>query len=139
MRRKVLQDLANTICQMMVGWRMVDDYEILAELPDGTLSFNLLSESVTHDSGAQPKLWITGELAAWLQVRLVAENIDAKNLVEATLNVSHKTDRIKTARKSIISFDFDCHSLLATTEKLYEGRLVERHIWHKRIKSSSNS
>lgn len=132
MRRKVLQDLANTLCQMMVGCRMGRDYETLAELPDGTISFDLLNVVATHSSGAQPKLWITGELAAWLQSRLVTENIDAASLVAAILDVQHKTDRIKTIRKKVVSFDFVCRSLLATEEKRYEGKLVERHTYHQR-------
>ena len=37
MRRKVLQDIANTLCQMMVGWRMGDDAQRMARLPDRTL------------------------------------------------------------------------------------------------------
>ena len=132
MRRKVLQDLANTLCQMMIGWRMGSDYETLAELPDGTISFDLLNEVATHSSGVQPNLWIMGELATWLHARLITENISAASLVAATLDVQHKTDRIITIRKKIVSFDFVCHSLLATEDKTYEGRLIERHTYHQR-------
>ncbi|WP_445369245.1 hypothetical protein ACH5Y9_08285 [Methylomonas sp. BW4-1] len=133
MRRKALQDLANTLCHMVVGWRMGDDFERIAQLPDGTLSFDLLKKSATHSSGVSPELWITGELAAWLTARLAAENIDQMKLVEATLDVQHRTDRIKTDRKKIVSFDFECHSVLATDERRYQGKLVERHSYHTRV------
>ena len=132
MLRKVLQDMANTLCQMVVGWRMGSDYERIAALPDGTLSFDLLKETVAHSSGVTPDLWITGELASWLGARLATEDIDTKNLVSAILYVQYKTGRIKTNRKKIVSFDFECHSVLATDEKRYEGGLVERHTYHQR-------
>jgi hypothetical protein len=132
MRRKVLQDIANTLCQMMVGWRMGDDYEQIAELPDGTLFFDLICESVRHSDGSSPKLWISGELSGWLKYRLKVENIDATKLLSATLEVQYQTDRIKTDRNRIVSFDFQCHSRLKTDEAEYKGVLVEKHSYHQR-------
>jgi len=117
----------------MVGWRMGEDYEQMAELPDGTLSFDLIKETVNHSSGTAPKLWITGELSAWLKDRLKVENIDASKLISAALEVHYKTDRINTSRKKLISFDFECRSLLQTDEATYQGRLVERHAYHQRV------
>ena len=132
MRRKVLQDLANTLCQMVVGWRMVEDLERVAGLPDGTLSFDLLQKRVRHDSGGELKLWITGELAAWLQARLIAEAIDSSKLLSAELEVRFKVERRLTNRQRIVVFDFDCRSVLATDEREYRGTLVERHEWHRK-------
>jgi hypothetical protein len=133
MRRKVLQDIANTLCQMVVGWRMGDDYEHMAQLPDGTLSFDLLEEKASHSCGEYPKLWITGELSAWLKNRLAVERVESSKLAVAKLEVTYKTDRIKTDRKKIISFDFECRSTLETDEAKYEGSLVERHAYHQRV------
>lgn len=48
MRRKVLQDVANALCPMLVG-RISEDLEALSELPDGLLVFDVLAGSVTHD------------------------------------------------------------------------------------------
>ena len=130
---KVLQDIANTICQMVVGWRMGDDYERIAGLPDGRLSFDLLRGTVVHSSGISPELWVAGELSAWLAARLLAEGIPESEVRTALLDVSFRTDRIKTNRKKIVSFDFECRSVLETTAKKYEGKLVERHSYHQRI------
>jgi hypothetical protein len=58
MRRKVLQDIANTLCQIAVGWRMGDDYERIAQLPDGTLVFDLVDGTVSHSSEGTQELWI---------------------------------------------------------------------------------
>lgn len=133
MRRKVLQDIANTLCQMVVGWRMGDDYERMAELPDGTLSFDLVAGTVHHSSGESPKLWIAGELSVWLKHRLSVENVELSKLTAAKLDVSYRTDRIRTDRKKMVSFDFVCCSRLETDETTYEGKLVERHAYHQRV------
>ena len=128
-----MQDITNVLCHMVVGWRMGDDYETIAELPDGRLSFNLLIGSVVHSNGTSPSLWIAGELHAWLGARLAKENIPIAELQAASLDVDFRTDRIKTDKKKIVSFDFECHSVLETSEKKYEGKLVERHTWHQRV------
>jgi len=129
MRRKVLQDLANTLCQMLVGWRMGEDFERMAELPDGTLSFDLLQKTVRHDSDGELALWIMGELAAWLQARLAAEAIDPSRLLSAQMEVRFKIEPRPTKKDRIVVFDFDCRSVIATDEREYRGTLVERHEW----------
>lgn len=132
MARKVLQDLANTLCQMVVGWRMGDDVEKIANLPDGKIVFDVLSGKATHSSGVDPDLWVSGELQAWFQARLKALNIQDKEVEAAKLEVAFKTDRIKTTRKTLVSFDFECQSSVVTADKRYEGRLVEKHSYHNR-------
>ncbi len=137
MRRKVLQDIANTLCQMMVGWRMGDDFELIAELPDGKLVLDLIEQTTTHDSGTSPSLWITGELAAWFQDRLKVLNIPAEKIISVTVEASFRTDRIKTNKKKIVSFDFDVRSRIETDEKTYDGHIVENHSYHQRLVSAS--
>jgi hypothetical protein len=39
MKRKTLRDVANTLPDMLVGWRMVEDLDRLSDLPDGTLPY----------------------------------------------------------------------------------------------------
>lgn len=133
MRRKVLQDIANTLCQMFVGWRLGDDYEKVAELPDGTLDLDLLAETANHSSGVTPALWITGELSAWLKHRLEVHNVPLSSIKVVRLAVTYTTDRIKTNRKKILSFDFSCRSVVETDESQYIGNLVEKHAYHERL------
>jgi hypothetical protein len=132
MRRKVLQDVANTLCQMLVGWRMSEDLEALSELPDGVLSFDVLGGSVAHNHSGALELHIAGELSTWLRHRLASLNIPLSALKSATLRAEFKTDRIKTDKKRIVSFDWSCESSLATHEKVYFGQLLEEHQWHTR-------
>ncbi len=65
MRRKMLQDLANTLCQMFVGWHFGDDYEKIATLPEGTLTIDLIRIKASHSSSEIPEFWIAKEFAAW--------------------------------------------------------------------------
>lgn len=132
MARKVLQDLANTLCQMVVGWRMGDDVEKIANLPDGTIEFDVLSGSAKHSSGAVPDLWVSGELQAWFRARLATLKIKSEEVQAAKLEVAVKTDRLKTSRKTLVSFDFECKSSVVTADKRYEGKLVEKHTYHHR-------
>lgn len=133
MRRKVLQDIANTLCQMVVGWRMGEDWERIAALPDGSLQFDVLSGEVTHSAEGKVDLWVAGELKAWLQHRLQAERIDSSKIDHVSLVASYRLDRIRTDRKRIVSFDFECRSELLTDERAYEGTFVERHVYHQRV------
>jgi hypothetical protein len=138
MKRKILQDFANTLCAMFVGWRLGDDYEVLAALPDGTLLLELLGESAFHSSGINVNLWITGELSAWLKHRLEVHGIPIGAIINVSLRVQHKTDRIQTDRKKLVSFDFQCSSTIQTAEKTYSGTLVERHTYHQRINANKS-
>jgi hypothetical protein len=51
---------------MLVGWRMGEDLEVLADLSDGTLHIDVLSGSVKHSINGDINLHIAGELRAWL-------------------------------------------------------------------------
>lgn len=133
MRRKVLQDIANTLCDMLVGWRMADDLELLSEVPDGILRFDVLNSEVSHSTAGELKLQIAGELAAWFKQRLKELNIDFAAILGAELVADFTTDRLKTNRKRIIAFDWKCSSRVVTNEKVYEGQLKERHQWHSRL------
>ncbi|MBK9763971.1 MAG: hypothetical protein IPO87_11555 [Flavobacteriales bacterium] len=83
--------------------------------------FRFAGRSVTHSGGTSPSLWITGELHAWLSARLVKEGIPVAELQTASLDVDFRTDRIATDKKKIVSFDFQCHSVLETSEKKVGG------------------
>jgi hypothetical protein len=139
MQRKIFQDFANTLCAMFVGWRLGEDYEVLAALPDGTLLLDILAESASHSSGINLNLWITGELSAWLKHRLEVHGVPIEAISNVSLMVEHRTDRIQTDRKKLVSFDFKCASTIQTAEKTYSGTLVERHTYHQRINAQKSN
>ena len=50
MGHKILKDHAHTICQMFVGWRMTQDLEIFATIPEGQLTIDVLRGECKHES-----------------------------------------------------------------------------------------
>ena len=130
MRRKVIQHYADVLCHIAIGWRMADDLETLSDLPDGTILFDLLTGSATHSTAGELDLRIAGEIEAWLKARLAADHIPEQLILRAELQLSSKTDRIRTDKKRVVSFDWSCASLISTDEKTYESHLNEAHTWH---------
>lgn len=111
---------------------MADDLERLAELPDGTLSINVLEGRATHSVAGEQDLYIARELNAWLKAQLIKHAAEGE-LQEVILKADIQTDRIATDRKRIVSFDFKCESFLRSRDKSYCGALAEKHTWHRRI------
>lgn len=137
MRRKVIQDLANTLCQMLVGWRMGEDLETLAALPDGVLVVDALAGTARHDQAGPVRLHIAGELQAWLAERLSAQQIPLQAIDSAQVTATIRTDGVSTNRQQVVSFDFSVCSVIATEQCQYVGKLHEVHHWHSRVATQS--
>ncbi len=132
MRRKRLQHFADVLCHMFVGWRMYDDLERLAGLPNGRLSLDLLSMKAKHSIWGDLNLHITEEMNSWLIHQCEKDGLDFAKLLQASLEVDITSQKIVTKRKWVIDFSFDCHSTIKTDEKVYSSRLAEAHTWHRR-------
>jgi hypothetical protein len=133
MGRKILQDVANTLPQMLVARMPLDDLEILALLPDGTLSLDLLSRAAHHSSGGVIELKVVEELAGWLKMRLIKNRISASNLSKAELVAVIKTDQIPTDRSRIIAFDFSVACAVGLLEERVRSAVGSGRIWHDRV------
>jgi hypothetical protein len=136
MRRKRLKHYADVICKMFMGWRMIEDLEILASLPDGRIVVNLIAETTSHDKVGMIDLHITKEIHAWLKNECEREAIDFSQLQTAKLTVDVNTSHISTKRQKIVCFGFSCHSLIETDEGRYSSDAIETHKWHRRIQPS---
>ncbi|MDH3388306.1 MAG: hypothetical protein OEN02_10405, partial [Gammaproteobacteria bacterium] len=106
---------------MFMGWRMHTDLETLAGLPDGILNLNLLTGTASHSTAGSLDLHIAKEIQAWLQHESTKDNVDLSRVREATLLVDIKTDLVKTNRKKVVCFSFECNSELVTEEKAYRA------------------
>lgn len=118
---------------MLVGWRMQEDLEALADLPNGTLMIDVLNGTASHSTATVLSLHIAEELQAWLKHRTTELRIPFDTLNSATIIADISTDRIATNRKRIVAFDFKCRSKLVSGEHTYEGVLNEKHVWHSRV------
>ena len=127
MRRKVLQDHANTLCQMFVGWRMVaNDIPTLVRLGHGPLAIDVLAG--TAECGGQPvkQLYIAEELRAWFEVQLVQHGIPRDTVTSATLNVDFDASRVPRRRHDRYELNFDCRSAIENNERTYVASLSDR-------------
>jgi hypothetical protein len=122
---------------MAIGWRMGDDLELLAELPSGTIHFDILEGRSAHNIGGNIDLRIASEMKDWLLDRLSKDGIPIEVIQTATLEAGMNTERIKTDKKRIVSFDWRCRSSISTDEKTYQGEWVDRHVWHSRLQTQS--
>ena len=68
MGHKILQDHAYTSCQMFMGWRMADDLDTFANLPDGTLTIDVLHGTCSHSESGPVQTHIAAEIAAWFSM-----------------------------------------------------------------------
>jgi len=132
MRRKRLNHYADVMCKMFMGWRMADDLETLSDLPDGTLTIDLLLPASHHGISGPMKLHIADEIHSWLKAECLKENISFAELRKAELTVAMDTSRVKTDKKSVVCFSWNCHALIQTDEADYTASSSETHKWHNR-------
>ena len=119
---------------MFMGWRMGDDLETLAALPDGRIHLDLLTGSAKHDKTGPISIHVAGEIQAWLRQECEKDRIDYSALQSADLWVDVDTSKIATNRKRIVCFDYDANSRLSTDEAEYKAHVSESHKWHTRLR-----
>lgn len=136
MRRKVVQDYANKVCQIFVGWRLaVHDRDIprLIEVGDGHLRIDLLTGATLVDGRPElPPLGIAEELAAWLRDRCDRDRVDIGEVREAVLTVRFVAQERTTRRGTFVRhLQFDCHSRIDTGDRPYESALTTDEAWSR--------
>lgn len=130
-RGKALRDIAYGLPPMFGGWRMGDDLEKLATLPDGVLKINLLDGTAEHSLFPISRLRIAQELSGWMHSRLADYKIPPTRLSSANLVVHIRTDGVPTDKTRIVSFDMRIHSCLEFEGQKFE-RAIEKHVLHHR-------
>jgi hypothetical protein len=146
MRRKRLQHVADTLCHMFCGWRLVNSYNDLERLGSGTLHINALNEVCTFDGRLVPTLSIAGELGAWVRADLTAHHIDISEITDASLDAELVLGTVPRKRRgkahahftkdgqivapdTFIALDIECNGRVATDEKVYLSRYRSREAW----------
>lgn len=129
MGHKILQDHAHTICQMFVGWRMSQDLELFATIPEGTLVIDVLHGSCTHESLGPIDTYIAGEISAWFLHRMVIHQIAGSDILQATLTVQLNRIPPTSERHRGVTFDWHCDGLIRTVDRDYRSQLHEPHTW----------
>ena len=128
MKRKVLQHESNTLCEMFVGWQLLEDYNVFTELQGGTLVLNILSNTCEF-SGKQIKpLFMLSILRNWLEQDLQRDKLSLSLLTEATMVVDFKTTIVLPPAGSVLC-KIQCESRIRLSDKLYTAHRVTTHSW----------
>lgn len=130
MRRKVLQDHAHTLCQMLVGWRMGEDVARFATLGSGRLEIDILHGKSSHNGEPVVGVYISEELRSWFAKRLEIHAIPIDMVLEAILraDLNVKDSRTKKGARRV-TFEWRVNSHIRTDEAQYNGKLIESHTW----------
>jgi hypothetical protein len=102
MRRGLLQDYANTMPDILCGWRLFNvpsDLERLLEARRGLLSIDALTARCLLDGQEVAPFGIAKEIQAWLQDRLKDDAVPAGVVEEATLTLTFEASRTPHGRK----------------------------------------
>lgn len=131
-RRKVIQDYANKVCEIFAGWRLAvheNDIPRLIAIGSDELHANLLDGTVRVDGAEIEPLGIVLEIQAWLRDRCSEDNVPIDGLREAELTVTFVATQSRRRGRSARSLRFECSSRLATDERSYEGASVKDELW----------
>jgi hypothetical protein len=131
-RRKILQDYANKVCEMFVGWRLAvsgDDIPRLIAAGSGVLDVNLLDASVLLDGTGVPEYGITNEVAAWLRERCEADRIPLHEIREARVRVEFSASEADRKGHLVRDLRIQCRSQMVTDERVYEGAADKHESW----------
>ena len=112
---------------------MGDDLEVLSEIPDGTITVDLLTGKDHHSIVCELNLHVSKEITVWLIHQSGKEGINWAKMETASLVVTVDTEKIKTNKKQVVMFNFECKATLCTSEACYEAALIENVKWHTRI------
>ena len=123
MRRKFFQDLANTLPEMLMGWRMGEDLAAILDLADSIIHFDLIEGRATCGDSAID-LWVAGELATWLRDTLEKRGVP-NAFDEAVLRADVRKEGL-----GVVSLIWEIESELRSGQDVYRGRARDVHRWH---------
>lgn len=132
MREKSLSLMAKVLPHMFARWRLPEDFEILAELPDGEIHIDALAGVARHALAGPIDLRIAREMRVGLESQLEKKGILPGELAEALVTVRMDTSRIRTDRRRIMHFDFAISSRIRVGTGEYSASQDEEHVWHSR-------
>jgi hypothetical protein len=132
MARKQLNDIINRLPHMVAARLHADDSAVLADIPDGVLTIDLLAGTACHGSGAELTVSAVARLTDWLDARLEKAQLARSDLIKAVLTVAIRTDRAPADRSRLIPFDLISTAEIATAERVYVSKQVSALLWYRR-------
>jgi hypothetical protein len=124
--------LVRAVAHLAAAWRDYADLEILAGLPDGSVTVDVVAGTARHGSAGPIPLRLAAELKTALEERLARKGIASGEIQAAELVLRIDTGAILTDRARIVHFDFELEARLWAVGKEYRALRREDHIWHDR-------
>jgi hypothetical protein len=144
MRRKRLQHVADTMCQMFCGWRLINSKPNLVKLGSGTLEIDAITGQCVFQGRTIAQLTIAEEMRAWLQQDLATNKIPIAALTGAHLAVKLSFSVVpwNAPTSEIFYLDgkairtekmnrcvMECNRNVTTDESVYRSKLMEVQEW----------
>ena len=129
LRLKPLKSYAHALCQMLIGWRMQDDLNRFAQLPDGTLTVDALTGACTHNVDGELTTYIGPEIAAWFRHRLDTDGIPISAISIANVTADVHITAEQRRRDTRVKFEWKCRSRITAGDREFTSELAEPHTW----------
>jgi hypothetical protein len=144
MRKKRLQDVADTMCQMFCGWRLIESKPNLVNLGSGTLEIDAITGQCFFQGRIIGQLKVADEIRAWMLDDLAANKIPVAALSSARLSVKLSFSVVPwtETKKQIFCLEgkavqtekmnrclMECESKVATPEVVYRSKSTEVQEW----------
>ena len=126
MRLRELKGIAQNLAAMVCSEaRLGSDFELLAELPDGEVTLDLIHSLAIPSANGVIELSVVKVLASWLG------SSGAQNVNSAKVSLRIDTSKPPTHRETLISFNFNGIAVLEAHGRTYVGE-ASNHVWHNR-------
>ena len=133
MRRKVLQDFANVLCQRFIDLPSGYDLATFVHLGSGFYLLDILNGNCSRDGLPIPPLMTCTEYRDWLQVQFAKRNIALEPLrISMGVNILVSDVRVRTSFGHVFAsafFECSCRSEIRTDEKTYSGHHRGAKAW----------
>ncbi|MBI1764161.1 MAG: hypothetical protein HYR56_22275 [Acidobacteria bacterium] len=134
MRRKVIQDFANTFCQKFLDLPNGYDVARFAKYEKGTVILNIITGACLLNGVSVPTFSTCDDYRLWLQKQLETHHISENAIMAAKLTVQFLVSDIKIEMSfghifRSADFEFHCASEIQTDEKAYVSQMSHRQKW----------
>lgn len=136
---KRLKHHAHNLGQMFCGWELMFDYKRLAEMGQGTLRIDMLTEECFHDGNAIDPLGIVDRLRDWMVRDLDDHNLNIDRLECVELTVDFATKRQigqksmgsswKDATPHFVHCTLNCTSKVKTDTRQFSSSYQDEEEW----------
>ena len=134
MRRKFIQEFANSFCQRVID--LPDGYDLasFAHLGSGLYEANILTGACTYNGSSIFPLRLCNLYREWMDLQLTTRAVKPDGILKATLRLAVEVKGVTlrssySQRFASAHFVFECHSEISTDEKTYVGRMSGSKEW----------